>query len=170
MKKAFFSFAVAAVAAFAMASCGGKKSEKAEAPAEGEQATEQTEAPAEPAKVETVGQVYDVVIPAGWESKQYVSEMIIKKGSKELNFKDNKGNIADWVAKLKAENKQEDLVAAGRTWQVYKNEYSYKVAYLTQVGEHVLRVGSNVEDATDAEVLSVLAAVRDYDINNYQNK
>ena len=92
---------------------------------------------------------------------------IIKKDNKELNFKDNKGNIADWVAKLKAENKQEDLVAAGRTWQVYKNEYNYKVAYLTQIGEHVLRVGSTVEDPQDAEVLSVLAAVRDYDIKNY---
>ena len=44
------------------------------------------------------------------------------------------------------------------------------MAYLTQIGEHVLRVGSNVEDAMDAEVQNVLAAARDYDIKNHQSK
>lgn len=170
MKKAFFSFAVAAVAAFAMASCGGNKSEKADATAEAEQpATEQEAEPAEPLKVETRGQMYDVVVPAGWDSKQYASEMIIKKDAKELNFKEQaNGNINDWMAKMNEANKQNTVMTGGRTWQVYKNEGNFKVTYLSQFKNAVVRVGSNVENAEDPEVLQVLQGCRDYDQANYQ--
>jgi len=166
MKKAFFSFAVAAVAALAMASCGGNKGEKAEAPAEGEQATEQTEAApaaeAAPAKIESRGQAYQVAIPADWESKQYASNMIVTKGDKKLDFKEGaKSQIAEWEPNMKGE-RQADITVDGRTWQVYKNEGDFKVAYLAQVNEAVVRVGSNVEDINDAEVLQVLKGVREY--------
>ena len=164
MKKTFISFVVAGMAALVMTACGGNKSEKAEAPAEGEQ-TEQTaeeEITKEPQKVETVGQVYQLAVPAGWESKQYASEMIVKKDAKELNFKDNNGNIEDWVANLNADNKLEDAVVCGRTWQVYQNENNFKFIYLTQIGEHVLRVGSNVEDPKDQEVMMALCGVNEY--------
>ena len=167
MKKTFFSFAVAVVATLAMASCGGNKSNNN---AEQAKAGEQTEQPAEqapiaeeaPAKVESRGQAYNVTIPNGWESKQYTSEMIVKKDSKELNFKEGMNSeIAKWEPNMKGE-RQDDINVNGRTWEVYKNEGNFKVAYLTQVGTTVVRVGSNVEDVNDAEVLEVLKGVAEW--------
>lgn len=164
MKKAFFSFAIAAMM-LSMISCGGNKSDQPQAAADGAADEQVDAAPADApaAKIETRGTDYQVAIPAGWDSHQYVSEMTVKKDSKELNFKEGaNAELQAWEANMSSDNKLDDIVVEGRTWVVYRNEKGFKTVYLTQLGTTVVRVGSNVEDASDAEVLTVLAGVGEY--------
>jgi len=162
MKKTIFSFAIAAVAAL-MVSCGGKTENNApEATAEGEQATEQKAEEEVAAKTEDRAW-YTVDIPTSWEAKQYASEMIVKKEGAELNFKEQaKGELAKWLENVTkdAESPLDDITTGDITWKVFKNVKEFKTVYVAQVNDGVVRVGSSLEDANDADVLKILGTVK----------
>ena len=163
MKKVLFFGAV--LAGLTLASCG-KKGAEATTEKDANAPTEQvenkaTETEAE-AKVEDRAW-YTVAIPASWESKQYVSEMIVKKEGAELNFKEQaKGELAKWVENLtkSAEGKLDDITTGDITWNVFKNDKNFKTVYVAQVKDGVVRVGSSLEDPNDAEVIKILQSVK----------
>ena len=163
MKKIIFNFALV-VAAMTFVACGDKtaKTEGQEAAA-GEQ-TEETANAAEQVEVKTEDRAwYTVDVPTTWEAKQYASEMIVKKDGAELNFKEEaKGDIAKWIENVTkdAEAPLDDITTGDITWKVFKNVKSFKTVYVAQVKDGVVRVGSSLEDANDADVLAVLSGVK----------
>lgn len=166
MKKVFYSFAIAAVATL-MASCGNVTNNGENADSVNvadEVATEEVETiDVEVATKSEDRNFYTVDVPAGWEAKQYVSEMIVKNGDMELNFKEGaQSDVAKWIENIApaAEAELDAIVIDGRTWQVYKNVQGFKTLYLAQVGEGVVRIGSNVEDAQNADVIGVITGVK----------
>ena len=95
MKKTIFSFAIAAVAAATMVSCGNKTDNAAagEAGAEGEQATEQVAQAAEAAPGEITGPVtvetkaFTVELPEGWYVKSPKDKTLDEiKDKRDLNI------------------------------------------------------------------------------------
>ncbi len=164
MKKALFGLAIL-TAGLVMVSCGGNKSAKTEEqPAAAEQTkAEESEAPAaETFKTEDRAW-YTVDIPSPWKADQYVSEMTVKKEGAELNFKEQaKSDVAKWVENISkaAESKLSDITTGDITWNVFKNAQNFKTVYVAQVKDGVVRVGSSLEDANDAEVLKILQSVK----------
>lgn len=166
MKKVFYSFAIAAVATL-MASCGNvtNNGENADSvDVADEVATEEVETiDVEVATKSEDRGFYTVDLASKWEAKQYVSEMIVKNGDMELNFKEGaQSDVAKWIENIApaAEAELDAIVIDGRTWQVYKNVQGFKTLYLAQVGEGVVRIGSNVEDAQNADVIGVITGVK----------
>ena len=165
MKKIFLSFAVVALSAM-MVSCGGNTSANADQDStavEAENEVEEAEA-AEPEVAATVEDRgwYTVEIPAGFEAKQYVSEMTVS-GPAELNFKEQaEADVANWAKNISAaaDEQLDDISAADVTWQVYKNAQGFKTVYLAQMGSGVIRVGSSVEDPNDAAVIGILNSIK----------
>lgn len=164
MKKVFFSVAIATLMGVALAACGNKSGNGNDVAADSTATAEPTEAVVEEAPVKTEDRpFYTVDVPAPWEAKQYVSEMVVKKDGAELNFKEGaKSNVADWAANIApaASAQLDDITTGDITWSVYQNAQSFKTVYLAQVGDGVVRVGSSLEDANDADVLKVLAGVK----------
>ena len=166
MKKVFYSFAIAAVAAL-MASCGNvtNNGENADSVSVADEvATEDVETiEVEVATKSEDRGFYTVDLSSNWEAKQYVSEMIVKNGDIELNFKEGaQSDVAKWIENIApaAEAELDAIVIDGRTWQVYQNVQGFKTLYLAQVGEGVVRIGSNVEDAQNADVIGVITGVK----------
>jgi tRNA A58 N-methylase Trm61 len=166
MKKVFYSFAIAAVTTL-MASCGNVTNNGENADSVNvadEVATEEVEVADEPEATKSEDRnFYTVDVPAGWEAKQYVSEMIVKNGDMELNFKEGaQSDVAKWIENIApaAEAELDAINIDGRTWQVYQNVQGFKTLYLAQVGEGVVRIGSNVEDAQNADVIGVITGVK----------
>lgn len=166
MKKVFYSFAIAAVAAL-MASCGNVTNNGENADSVNvadEVATEEVVVADEPEATKSEDRnFYTVDVPAGWEAKQYVSEMIVKNGDMELNFKEGaQSDVAKWIENIEpaAEAELPSISVDGRNWLVYKNVQGFKTLYLAQVGEGVVRIGSNVEDAQNADVIGVITGVK----------
>ena len=161
MKKTIFSFAIAAIAALTMVSCGNKTDNAAggEATAEGEQVTEE-----ETSAAKTEDRAwYTVDIPAPWEAEQYASEMIVKKEGAKLNFKEQaKGELAKWLENVgkDAESPLDDITTGDITWKVFKNVKDFKTVYVAKVNDGVVRVGSSLEDANDADVIKILGTVK----------
>lgn len=162
MKKIIFNFALA-VAAFTFVACGDKTKTEGQEKAD-EQTTEETTKAAEEVAVKTEDRAwYTVDVPTTWEAKQYASEMIVKKEGAELNFKEEaKGDVAKWIENITkdAEAALDDITAGDITWKVFKNVKDFKTVYVAQVKDGVVRVGSSLEDANDADVLKVLAGVK----------
>ena len=166
MKNVFYSFAIAAVAAL-MASCGNvtNNGENADSVSVADEvATEDVETiEVEVATKSEDRGFYTVDLSSNWEAKQYVSEMIVKNGDMELNFKEGaQSDVAKWIENIApaAEAELDAIVIDGRTWQVYQNVQGFKTLYLAQVGEGVVRIGSNVEDAQNADVIGVITGVK----------
>ena len=166
MKKVFYSFAITAVAAL-MASCGnvantGEAVDSVEVADEVvEEAPETIDVPVA-TKSEDRG-FYTVELSDQWEAKQYVSEMTAKKGDTELNFKEGaQSDVAKWIENIApaAEAELDDILIDGRTWKVYQNVQGFKTLYLAQVGGGVVRIGSNVEDAQNADVIGVITGIK----------
>ncbi len=164
MKKALFGLAIL-TAGLVMVSCGGNKSAKTEEqPAAAEQ-TKAEEAQAQAAETfKTEDRAwYTVDITSPWKADQYVSEMTVKKEGAELNFKEQaKSDVAKWVENISkaAESKLSDITTGDITWNVFKNAQNFKTVYVAQVKDGVVRVGSSLEDANDAEVLKILQSVK----------
>lgn len=164
MKKIIFNFALV-VAALTFVACGDKtaKTEGQDAAAS-EQTTEETTKAAEEVAVKTEDRAwYTVDVPTTWEAKQYASEMIVKKEGAELNFKEEaKGDLAKWIENITkdAEAAIDDVTTGDITWKVFKNVKDFKTVYVAQVNDGVVRVGSSLEDANDADVLKVLGGVK----------
>jgi len=165
--KLFYSFAIAAVAAL-MASCGnvansGEGVDSVEVADEAvEMAPETIEEPVA-TKSEDRGFYTVELTDPNWEAKQYVSEMTVKKGDIELNFKEGaQSDVAKWIENIEpaAEAELPSISVDGRNWLVYKNVQGFKTLYLAQVGEGVVRIGSNVEDAQNADVIGVITGVK----------
>ena len=81
----------------------------------------------------------------------------------ELNFKEGaQSDVAKWIENIApaAEAELDAINIDGRTWQVYQNVQGFKTLYLAQVGEGVVRIGSNVEDAQNADVIGVITGVK----------
>lgn len=166
MKKVFYSFAIAAVAGL-MASCGnvantGEAVDSVEVADEVvEEAPETIEEPVA-TKSEDRG-FYTVELSDQWEAKQYVSEMTVKKGDIELNFKEGaQSDVAKWIENIEpaAEAELPSISVDGRNWLVYKNVQGFKTLYLAQVGEGVVRIGSNVEDPNNVDIIEVITGVK----------
>ena len=166
MKKVFYSFAIAAVAAL-ITSCGNVTNSSdavdsldiAEENVDGDNET--IDVPVA-TKSEDRG-FYTVGMSDQWEAKQYVSEMILKKGGTELNFKEGaQSDVAKWVENIApaAEAELDGIFIGGRQWQVYKNVQGFKTLYLAQVGEGVVRIGSNVEDPNSVDIIEILSGVK----------
>ena len=166
MKKVFYSFAISAVIAL-MASCGnitnsGEAVDSVDVADEVESEEVETIDVEVATKSEDSG-FYTVDLSSNWEAKQYVSEMTVKKDDIELNFKEGaQSDVVKWIENIAptAEAELESIVIDGRTWQVYQNVQGFKTLYLAQVGEGVVRIGSNVEDAQNADVISVIIGVK----------
>ena len=164
MKRIIFNFALV-VAAMTFVACGDKtaKTEGQEAVAD-EQTTEETAKAAEEVAVKTEDRAwYTVDVPTTWEAKQYTSQMIVKKEGAELNFKEQaKGELDKWIENVTkdAEAALDDITTGDITWKVFKNVKEFKTVYVAQVNDGVVRVGSSLEDANDADVLKVLSGVK----------
>ena len=166
MKKVFYSFAITAVAAL-MASCGnvantGEAVDSVEVADEVvEEAPETIDVPVA-TKSEDRG-FYTVELSDQWEAKQYVSEMTAKKGDTELNFKEGaQSDVAKWIENIApaAEAELDDILIDGRTWKVYQNVQGFKTLYLAQVGGGVVRIGSNVEDPNNVDIIEVITGIK----------
>ncbi|MBR5399948.1 MAG: hypothetical protein IK103_09190 [Bacteroidales bacterium] len=168
MKKAVFTLAILA-AGLMIASCGNNSGKKpAQEPAAQAQqaataAQPQNAAPeAEPVKTEDRAW-YTVDIPTSWEAKQYVSEMTVKKGGMELNFKEQaKSDEANWIDNIgsEAEEKLDAISTGDITWNVFKNAQGFKTVYVAQVKDGVVRVGTNVENPNEEEIIKILETVK----------
>jgi hypothetical protein len=167
MKKAVFTLMILA-AGLLMTSCGNNsKKAKTQEPV-AKQAAQPAPAPqAEAQEAETVNTEdrawYTVDIPVSWETKQYVSEMILKKGNNELNFKEQaKGNIENWIESIyTGETEKLDFFTSGDiTWSVFKNAQGFRTVYVAQVNDGVVRVGSSIADPNDPEVIKILETVK----------
>lgn len=171
MKKIIFNFALV-IATFAFVACGDKAKttegqeakdvEKTEATNEATETSPKSEQNSATAKTEDRAW-YTVDIPAPWESKQYASEMTVKKDGAELNFKEQaKGELAKWIENVTkdAEAPLNDIVTGNITWKVFKNVKNFKTVYVAQVNDGVVRVGSSLEDANDPDVLKILGTVK----------
>ncbi|MBR5075064.1 MAG: hypothetical protein IKX26_07570 [Bacteroidales bacterium] len=169
MKKAVFTLAILAAAGLMIASCGNNSGKK---PAQEPAAQAQQAAPApqpqnaasEAESVKTEDRAwYTVDIPASWETKQYVSEMTLKKGGMELNFKEQaKSDVANWIDNIgnEAEEKLDAISTGDITWNVFKNVQGFKTVYVAQVNDGVVRVGTNLVNQNDPEVIKILETVK----------
>ena len=163
MKKIIINFALV-VAAMTFVACGDKTAKSEGQDVATDEQTEETAKAAEEIEVKTEDRAwYTVDVPTTWEAKQYASEMIVKKEGAELNFKEEaKGDIAKWLENVTkdAEAPLDDITTGAITWKVFKNVKNFKTVYVAQVNDGVVRVGSSLEDANDADVLKVLAGVK----------
>ena len=117
---------------------------------------------AEPVKTEDRSW-YTVDIPTSWEAKQYVSEMTVKKSGKELNFKEQaKSDVANWIENIYNEGAEKlDAISTGDiTWNVFKNSQGFKTIYVAQVKDGVVRVGTNIENPNDSDVIKIIETVK----------
>ena len=166
MKKVFYSFAIAAVAAL-ITSCGNVTN-SSDAVDSLDSAEENVDEDNETIDVPVATKsedrgFYTVGMSDQWEAKQYVSEMILKKGGTELNFKEGaQSDVAKWVENIApaAEAELDGIFIGGSQWQVYKNVQGFKTLYLAQVGEGVVRIGSNVEDPNSVDIIEILSGVK----------
>ena len=166
MKKVFLSFAIAAAAAL-MASCGnvantGEGVDSVEVADEAVEVAPETIEEPVATKSEDRG-FYTVELSDQWEAKQYVSEMTVKKGDIELNFKEGaQSDVAKWIENIEpaAEAELPSISVDGRNWLVYKNVQGFKTLYLAQVGEGVVRIGSNIEDPNNVDIIEVITGVK----------
>ena len=163
MKKIIFNFALV-VAAMTFVACGDKaKTAEGQEAAAGEQ-TEETAKAVEEVEVKTEDRAwYTVDVPTTWEAKQYASEMIVKKEGAELNFKEQaKGELDKWIENVTkdAEAPLDDITTGDITWKVFKNVKDFKTVNVAQVNDGVVRVGSSLDDANDADVLKILSGVK----------
>ena len=152
-----------------MISCGNNSNKKpaqepaAQQAAQSAQAEAQTQAPeAEPVKTEDRAW-YTVDIPTSWEAKQYVSEMTVKKSGAELNFKEQaKSEVDKWIENINADGAEKsDAISFGDiTWNVFKNAQGFKTIYLAQIKDGVVRVGTNIDNPNDPEVIKILETVK----------
>ena len=157
MKKVFYSFAIAAVAAL-ITSCGnvtnsGDAVDSLDIAEENVDTDNETINVPVATKSEDRG-FYTVGMSDQWEAKQYVSEMTVKKGDIELNFKEGaQSDVAKWIENIApaAEAELNGIFIGGHEWKVYKNVQGFKTLYLAQVGEGVVRIGSNVEDPNSVD-------------------
>jgi len=175
MKKVFFSFAIAAAAAL-MASCGNV--------ANGGEAVDSVDIAEEDIDMdyETFDDMdnetfdvpvatksedrgfYTVGMSDQWVAKQYVSEMTLKKGEVEMNFKEGaQSDVEKWIENIApaAEAELNGIFIGGRHWKVYKNVQGFKTLYIAQVGEGVVRIGSNIEDPNSVDVIEILAGIKE---------
>ena len=144
MKK--IQFAIAAAAVCMMVACTGQAGKDATvANADSTEVQAEPQEAAEPT-VETRG-TYKVAVPAGWESKQYVSNMLLKKDGVTVDVKEWSGNeITPKTLEnvgCKAENKLDDIVTGDITWVGYKDAKDFKKVYMGVVDNTVVRIGAD---------------------------
>ena len=116
---------------------------------------------AAPAKIEKRAN-YQLAVPAGWESSQNQSTMVLRKDGIKVEFENWSGSeVAENILGnfgCKAENKLDDVTTELTTWTGYKDANDFKKIYFGVIdGKTVVRVGSTDADLDLKPILEAVA-------------
>lgn len=129
MKK-LFVFAIAAIATFALASCGEKKTDAAGDNAD----STATEVPAQeeaaaPATRDFDNEFFSFTAPEGWTTEERSSGVRMEKDDASITISTSTISFDEFQKNHEKDATNKEITAAGLTWKTYANDQS-KLYYL----------------------------------------
>ena len=161
MKK-IFSFAIVAAAAMIFAACSGTTNNQTEG--QDSTATEEAaaeEVVAEPTEVARYSANYKVMVPAGWDWTDTVSELVMNNDDVALKFREGtKIDACKTNGGCTAENKVDEFTVGDITWEAYKTTRDeYQLLYIAQFPKEVVLVWSTSDDPANPDARKVVESV-----------